>query len=115
MEFNEDYELYVHENENILFAWEEEPEDDYIEIVEKLTKNYYDQLDKIIEFMLPDLIKVYGPVDPEEVKEKLGNPLINYDSGQLEYLNHTFDDEHILTMEFLDDEFKDLQYFSIDG
>ena len=115
MDFNEDLQQYVIENENILFAWDEEPEDDYIETVKKLTKNYYDQLDRIIEFMLPDLIEMYGPVESEEVKGKLGKPLIEQDRGQLMYLEHTFDYEHIFTIEFLDDEFKDLQYFSVDG
>ena len=115
MDFNEDLQQYVIENENILFAWDEEPEDDYIETVKKLTKNYYDQLDSIIEFMLPDLIEMYGPVESEEVKGKLGKPLIEQDRGQLMYLEHTFDYEHIFTIEYSDDEFKALQYFVVDG
>lgn len=115
MDFNEDLQQYVFENENILFVWDEEPGDDYLETVNKLTKNYYDQLDGIIEFMLPDLIEMYGPVEPEEVKAKLGKPLIDHDRGQLMYLDHTFDYEHIFTIEYSDDEFKALQYFVVDG
>ena len=115
MTFNEDLQQYEFENENILFTWDEEPGDDYLETVEKLTRNYYEQLDKIITFMLPDLIEMYGQVEPEEVKTKLGRPNIDCSLGQLLYLDHTFDYEHIFTIEFSDDEFKDPLYFSVDG
>ena len=49
------------------------------------------------------------------IKEKLGKPVIDYDNGQVNYFEQSFDDMHIFTFEFLDDEFRDLQYFSIDG
>lgn len=65
--------------------------------------------------MLPDLNEIYGPLEPEEVKTKLGKPLIEPNRGELLYLDQTFDYEHIFTIEFLDDKFKKLQYFSIDG
>ena len=72
-------------------------------------------LDFIIEFMIPDLQEVYGDIDVEIVKEKLGRPIIDYDNGRVDYCEQSFDDIHIFSFEFLDDEFKDLQYFSIDG
>ena len=65
--------------------------------------------------MMPDLIEVYGDVDTETVKEKLGKPVIDYDNGTIKYLERTFDDIHIFEFEFLDDAFEDIKYFSIDG
>ena len=61
------------------------------------------------------LTKVFGSFSPDEIKEKLGRPVIDCDNGQVNYFEQSFDDTHIFTFEFLDDEFKHLQYFSIDG
>ncbi len=65
--------------------------------------------------MRPNITEVFGQFSPDEMKEKLGKPVINYDNGQVNYFEHSFDDMHIITFEFLDDEFSELQYFSIDG
>ena len=51
----------------------------------------------------------------ETVKEKLGKPTIDYENGRVDYCEQTFDDFHIFSFEFYDDNFEDLQYFSIDG
>lgn len=40
---------------------------------------------------------------------------MHFDNGRIDYCEQSFDDMHIFSFEFLDDEFKDLQYFSIDG
>lgn len=65
--------------------------------------------------MLPNLKELYGELDEKSVKEKLGKPIIDYDNGVVKYLEQSFDNIHIFSFEFLDDEFKDIQYFSIDG
>ena len=36
-------------------------------------------------------------------------------NGKVTYCEQTFDNVHIFTFEFLDEEFKELQYFAIDG
>lgn len=115
MEFNEDLGQYVYEVNGIIFAWDEEPEEDYEELAKTLSDNYYSHLDSIIELMMPDLQEVYENVSDKDVKEKLGRPIIDYDNGQVTYIEQTFDDIHIFTFEFLDDEFEELQFFSIDG
>ena len=65
--------------------------------------------------MLPDLEEIYGEVHIESAKEKLGKPTIYPESGVVDYLEQSFDDIHIFRFEFLDDEFKELEYFQIDG
>lgn len=115
MEFNNDLGMYIFEYNGIIFGWEEEPEGDYQSDVKVIAANYKKQLPKIIEFMFPDICDFYGNAEIEEVEEKLGRPFIDFDNGQVTYCEQTFDDVHIFSFEFLDDEFKDLQYFTIDG
>ena len=65
--------------------------------------------------MMPDITATFGDFSTDKIKEKLGKPVINYDNGQVNYLEQSFDDIHIFTFEFMDDEFQDLKYFSMDG
>ncbi|MGN0341678.1 MAG: hypothetical protein ACI4DO_02700 [Roseburia sp.] len=115
MEFNEDLQQYVYEYEGLIFAWDEEPEEDIQETVHMLANNYVEHLESIIDFMMPDMEKVFGDVSVEDVKRNLGKPIIDYDNGKVTYCEQTFDNCHIFEFEFLDDSFDDLQYFSIDG
>ena len=115
MHFDDDLEMYVVEMEGIIFAFEEEPDGDYEDNLKSVADNYRDNLNYIIEFMLPDLQEMYGDIDIEMVKDNLGRPTIYLDGGCVDYYEQSFDDVHIFRFEFSDDEFKDLQYFSIDG
>ncbi len=115
MEYNEDLEQYCCEYEGLAFVWDEEPDEQYIDTVKMLSENYRRQLDEIISFMLQDLKDIYGEISPEDVKNNLGKPVIDYDNGKVSYYEQTFDNCHIFEFEFLDDEFQDLQYFSING
>ncbi len=115
MKFSEDMGQYVFEYNGLIFAWDDEPEDGYLEQVKIVSENYYLHLDSIIRFMQPDITEVFGNFSIDEIKEKLGKPVICYDNGQVTYLEQSFDEMHIFTFEFLDDSFSDLQYFSIDG
>lgn len=115
MEFNEDLEQFIFEYNGLIFAWDEEPEEEYIEQVKKISENYNTHLNLIVQFVMLNITEVFGKFSSDEIKEKLGKPVINYDNGQVNYLEQSFDDMHIITFEFLDDEFSELQYFSIDG
>ena len=115
MYYDEALENYVIEIRNIVFTNGEEQGIEYIKKMNKIADNYYNNLDYIIEFMLPDLKSFYDDIDEKSIKEKLGKPIIDYDNGIVQYLEHSFDNTHIFTFEFLDDEFKELQYFAIDG
>lgn len=115
MYYDETLESYVVKIKNIIFVNEEKQNSEYINNLSKIADNYYKNLNNIIEFMLPDLKEVYGEIDEKNIIEKLGNPIIDYDNGIVKYLEESFDNLHIFSFEFLDDEFKDIQYFSIDG
>ena len=115
MEFDERFGQFICEKNGLIFAWDEEPVEDVSDIMDRLTENYYLRLDEIVGFMLTDLQQVYGDVDVETVKNKLGKPIIDYDNGRVTYVEHSFDASHIFEFDFLDDAFEELQYFSIDG
>ena len=115
MHFDDDLEMYVSEMDGIIFACEDEPTDVYLESLQTVAEKYWNNLDFIIEFMMPDLQEAYGDINVYMVKEKLGRPTIDFENGRVDYCEQLFDDIHIFSFEFLDDEFKELQYFSIDG
>ena len=115
MRFDEELEQFVFEYHGLIFAWDEEPEENYMEQVKTISEKYNARLDSIIEFMMHDIVAAFGDFSTDEIKEKLGKPVINYDNGQVNYLEQSFDDIHIFTFEFMDDEFQDLKYFSMDG
>ena len=81
MEFREDIGQYVFEYEGLIFAWDEEPEEDIQDTVKTLANNYFKHLDGIIDFMLPDIKEIYGQVTVEDVKRNLGRPIVDYDTS----------------------------------
>ena len=44
---------------------------------------------------MPDIIEVFGDFSVDEVKERLGKPVIDCDNGQVNYFEQSFDDKHI--------------------
>lgn len=115
MRFDENLRQFVYEYEGIVFAWDEEPGKDFPDTVKKLAAGYYERLDDIVRHIAPDLKEMYGITDPGEIKSKLGKPVIDLTMGEINYLEHTFDYEHIFTLEYMDDEFRQLSHFSVDG
>lgn len=115
MLYNEELGEYFVEIQNILFISEEQQDEDYVNGLKRIANNYYDNLNSIVEFMLSDLNEMYGETDAETVKKKLGRPTVDYDNGTVTYLEQVFDNVHIFSFEFLDDEFNEIQYFAIDG
>ena len=112
---SEDLEQFIFEYNGLVFAWDEEPGEDYMEQAKTISEKYNAHFNSIVEFIMPDIIKTFGKFHSDEIKEKLGRPVIDCDNGQVKYLEQSFDDTHIFSFEFWDDEFKNLQYFSIDG
>ena len=114
MEFDEDLQQYFVEHNGILFTWDDEPEE-YEELIEKLSKAFWDKIDSIARYISADIEEMYGAHSIEDIKKKLGIPNIDPDRGEINWLEHTFDDEHIFTLEYLDDDFEKLSYFMVNG
>ena len=115
MEFDESLQQYVYQYEDLIFSWDEEPKEEDINKVKALAKNYRDNLDRIIDFILSDLREMYGDVSKEDVKNNLGQAIIDYNQGTVTYCDQSFDDCHIFAFEFLNNTFEKLEHFSIDG
>ena len=115
MYYDDELDGYVIEIRNIFFFSEEEPEDDCTSRLKELADNYHNNLEHIIEFMLPELEEMYGELDKKDIVGKLGKPTIEFENGVVQYFEHSFDETHIFTFEFYDDEFNELEYFTIDG
>ena len=114
MEFDDDLQQYIVEHNGILFSWDDEPEE-YGELVENLSKAFWDKIDSIARYISADIEEMYGAHSIEGIKEKLGMPNIDPERGEINWLEHTFDSEHIFTLEYMDDEFEELSYFMVTG
>lgn len=98
---------------NITFVCDEiKPE--YEQYAKDLANNYDKKILDIIKYMLSDIEEMFGINDVENIKNSLGNALIDLDNNRLSYLEQTLDDMHIIDVEF-DGIFEKFYYVSIDG
>ncbi|NBH15273.1 hypothetical protein D3Z36_14070 [Lachnospiraceae bacterium] len=79
MEFNGDFKQFVFAYNGLIFASDEKPEEGYLGQVKIISENYFARLNQIIHFVLPEMAKLFGNFSVNEVKEKLGEPVICYD------------------------------------
>ena len=54
MRFDENLGQFVYEYEGIVFAWDEEPGEDFPDTVKKLAAGYYERLDDIVRHIAPE-------------------------------------------------------------
>lgn len=55
MRFDENLRQFVYEYEGIVFAWDEEPGEDFSDTVKKLAAGYYERLDDIVRHIAPPI------------------------------------------------------------
>ncbi|HAG13750.1 MAG TPA: hypothetical protein DCG49_07810 [Ruminococcus sp.] len=115
IEYNEEYDAYAVEFEDAVICWDDEPDDDYAEVAAAVRKAYHQNIRHIAEVILEEIREMFAVQTVDEVIEKLGRPTINPDNGQVTYDESRFDAEHIISFEYLDDDFDEIQYVSIDG
>lgn len=115
LNYNDDYEAYVLEFDDAIICWEEEPDKDYEEIANDIRQSYNRNIKHIAETIYDEIKDMFDIADVDEVISKLGKPQINPDNGQVVYCENSFDDTHIISFEYLDDEFNEIEYVSVDG
>ena len=113
--FDEQLRQYTIFYEGIQFCWDEKPTDNNLDTAKLLAVNYHKNIDAIAIFIYNEIRDWYGDVTIDEVKTRIGMPVIEPERDDVTYCEQTFDDTHIFSFTFWDDEFKDLQYFAIDG
>lgn len=111
--FDESNDIYSAEIHDIRFICENLLEH-YDKYADDLANAYESKLSAIIEFILPDIKKMYNVDDADIIRKSLGKAQIDLDRGILSYLEHSFDNIHIIDIEF-DGVFDELLYSSIDG
>ena len=114
--FNEIYDAYILEQEGILFRWEEQPDAAAEAAASGAAAAYHKNIREIAKFLIDDLIRdIWGISDPEQVIAMLGRPQIAPALRQVVYCEHLFDKLHVISFEYLDDEFLHLQAVDLDG
>lgn len=111
--FDENNDVYSAEIKGITFTCETLL-DNYDIYAYDLANAYETKLGAIIAFILPDIKAMFDIDDVDIIKNSLGKALIDLDRGVLSYLEHTFDNIHIIDIEF-DGVFEKFYYSSIDG
>lgn len=111
--FDEEDELYTAELNGVAFECSEASEEQE-ELAKQLADAYEKKLPDVIAFMLPDIEECFDVSDAAAVKDALGKPLIDLDAETITYLEQTFDDEHIIEVEF-GGIFEEFYGTSIDG
>ena len=106
---------YTFTYESIQFCWDEKPTDANVDTAKFLATNYHKNIDSIVTFIHNEILDWYGDVTIDEVKTRIGMPIIEPERDAVTYCDQTFDDTHIFSFTFWDDEFTDLHYFAIDG
>ena len=114
--FDENYDAYMLELDGVLFRWEEKPDAAAEQAAERTACAYHKNIRKIAEFLIDDLIRdIWGISDPDQVIARLGRPQIAPGLRQVVYCEHLFDQLHVISFEYLDDEFLRLQAVDLDG
>lgn len=115
IQYSDKYGAYVFETNNIIFCWDEKPGEDAEKIATRTADFYLENIDNIAQYIFDEIQDTFEVSGIEEVKEKIGRPKINIENGQVTYCEQQFDDMHIFSFEYMDDEFQELVYFAIDG
>lgn len=113
--YNEEIGAYVIELDDILFCFDEEPGLSEMRGIEILSKNYINNIDYLLDYVITELNGTYGVLSKEELKAKLGKPQIYPISEQIVYCDQEIDLQHIFSFEYKDENLKEFMYFSIDG
>ena len=113
--YDEQLRQYTISYEGIQFCWDEKPIDANLDTAKLLAVNYHKNIDTIVTFIYNEISDWYGTITIEEVKRRIGTPIIEPERDAVTYCEQTFDGTHIFSFTFWDDKFNDLHYFAIDG
>lgn len=112
-EYDEDYEEYALFTGGVKFTCEE-VEEEYYALAERFAALYKEKLPEIAARISDDVAEMYEKMTVDEVISKLGAPVIELDLCQIVYLNHNFDEEHIISVEY-EGELEKFTFVSVDG
>ena len=114
-EYNENIGAYVIEYDDVIICWDDDPGEDCKKQADAVRKAYNNNIRNIAQVIYDETGEFFGVTDVEDVIEKLARPQIYPDNGQVVYCEHTLDNEHIITFEYIGDDFSDIGYVAVDG
>lgn len=112
-EYDEKYEEFFAEIDGVKFVCDE-VEEDFEELAKRLAESYRQRVTAVADFMLPDIIEMYGEMTRDDLIGKLGKPQVDLGVNVLYYLEHTLDNSHVIEMEF-EGSFENFFYLAING
>ena len=115
IDYNEEYGAYLIEFDDAVICWDDEPDDGCMQTAEDVRNAYQNNIRHIAEVIYDEIKDMFDLADADEVIAKLGRPMIYPDNGQVTYCDSRFDDMHIISFEYLDDTFDEIEYVSVDG
>lgn len=65
-----------------------------------LADAYKEKLPQIADFMLGDIVEVFGDMSADALISALGTPEIDLDRSAISYFNQALDDSHIIEVEY---------------
>ena len=99
-EFNEKLQSYTRTIDDMVFECEEY-RSKYDSLSEELASIYQLKLKELALFIKPEIDSFYGDdFSVETIIDHLGYPIIDLEINTITYVEHTFDEEHIITVEF---------------
>lgn len=113
--YNEELDAYAVELDDAVICWDDEPEEHGEQIADAVRSAYYRNIKHIAEVIYDEIKDTFDVSGVDDVISKLGKPMIYPDNGQVTYCESRFDDGHIISFEYLDDDFNEIQYVSVDG
>ena len=74
--YDEQLRQYTISYEGIQFCWDEKPTDANLDTAKLLAVNYHKNIDTIVTFIYNEISDWYGTITIEEVKRRIGTPII---------------------------------------
>lgn len=85
VKYDEQLRQYTLYYEGIQFCWDEVPTDVNVETAKLLATNYHKNIDIIATFIYNEIRDWYGDVTIDEVKTRIGMPIIEPDRDAVTY------------------------------
>ena len=107
--YDEQLRQYTISYEGIQFCWDEKPTDANLDTAKLLAVNYHKNIDTIVTFIYNEISDWYGTITIEEVKRRIGTPIIEPERDAVTYCEQTFDDTHNLLYKYIRYRFRRIQ------
>lgn len=97
--YNDEYDNYVIKMDGVLVCCQE-PDMESVEKADIIVKKYYQEIDKIMDFVRDNICDMFENSKMDDLQKLLGEPVIDLDAGTISYYEQKLDNFHIIQVEF---------------